>query len=245
MTNFYFQQRDNTIEVRLASDEPVNAWQGTVLLPEDLSVERILTVGTISDIWQMSPRRQDDGIVFTGGRPGGFSGDGLLFKFTAESGRYITRFSQETAAYLHDGQGTPAETELTTLAVEPVTTEETILDAVRPQSFRPIILRDEQYFEGRPVAIFSTEDSGSGISRYEVREHTDAGIGDWQLAESPYLINEGVYKLEIKAVDNFGNERIEPLRVGGELEFAFILIAIVVVIVAAVVYNVRKRWRMS
>lgn len=248
MTKFYFEQQGNNVAVKLNSDVLINAWEGAVVLPEGLVTGRIITAGSMSEIWQTTPRQEGNKIIFTGGKPNGFSSDGVLFKFIiVEPGRYNLQFSSQTTAYLNDGSGARAEATLATatLIVEPAEAREIITDTVQPQPFRPAIFQSEQFFNGQPVALFSADDFESGISHYEIREHTGAGVSGWHKAVSPYLIQPDVKKLEIKAVDNFGNERIESLivsKTGPELTVA-IIIVIAIVIAVLIVYNTIKRWR--
>lgn len=243
MAVFYFEQLGGRIEVRIASDAPVNAWQGSVLLPFDVRNVQVSTASSISDVWQEAPTFRPGKISFTGGKLNGFVGDGVLFEFTVGPGSYPLRFSPETSVYLNDGLGTKSQAELRILNFSLSSDLSTPIteDATPPEPFTPTIYREKGFFDGNPVAIFSTRDLQSGISRYEVREILEDGVIDWHIGQSPYLINSDVRMLEIKAIDYFGNERVETLKIGNFLVWE--VAAILFVILLAAMWYTLKGWR--
>lgn len=243
MARFYFEQLEGRVEVRITSDVPMNAWQGSVLLPFDLRNVKVNTAHSISDVWQESPTFRPGKISFTGGRLNGFVGDGILFEFTVPPGSYSLRFSPETSAYLNDGMGTKSQTDLRTLdfSLSSDAAISTTEDKTPPEPFVPTIYRERGFFDGNPVAIFSARDLQSGISHYEVRETIDGGIIDWHVGRSPYLINPDVRMLEIKAIDYFGNERVETLKIGSFLMWEVFALLFAVLLVA--IWYTLRGWR--
>ncbi|MEK7089787.1 MAG: hypothetical protein AAB920_03145, partial [Patescibacteria group bacterium] len=86
-------------------------------------------------------------------------------------------------------------------------------------------------------------DLDSGIQKYEVRETTARGMGDWRNAESPYVINSDVTTLEIRAYDSAWNARTESIStLITVLNIQLYAVAIGAVIILALVYTVYK-WR--
>ena len=246
MITFYFEQQENIVSVKITTDVPINAWEGSVTIPETLNIGNIITAGSIVEIWQTIPRAEGKNIVFTGGNPNGFSGDGVLFKFIVGRGNGTFTFSKDTVAYLNDGQGTQGS--ITTqplmyylgqgVIVEPR------IDREPPQPFEPVLYRESAFFDGSRVLIFSARDFESGISRYEIRETTKQGVGNWHLAESPYVVYEDVTRIEVKAVDAFNNERIAVVNVThvSWLLYTALLLGIAITIGLFVYGMMRKKW---
>jgi hypothetical protein len=232
MVKFYFTQNNQIVNVKMVADDSVNAWSGSVVLPSDIPL-RIFTGDTITKFWQKTPVQKGNLITFTGGIPSGFQGDGVLFGFAAGEGSYDFSFSPETAAYLNDGEGTKANTILQALSYSSGPESISMIDREPPQPFSPLIYREKGFFDGNPVLIFSAEDNESGISHYEARETLKLGTGNWHRVESPYLINSDVYRIQIKAVDAFGNERIAVTDVRSD--FPIVGIIFVVLVIGAVV----------
>ena len=84
---------------------------------------------------------------------------------------------------------------------------EPIKDTESPENFIPVISNDPNVFDGKFFLVFATQDKGSGIDRYEVREGES---GSFFSAQSPYRIKDqslGV-KIFVKAIDKNGNEKI-------------------------------------
>ncbi|OGH83817.1 MAG: hypothetical protein A2261_03705 [Candidatus Magasanikbacteria bacterium RIFOXYA2_FULL_44_8] len=105
------------------------------------------------------------------------------------------------------------------------------IDVDAPESFKPEIAQDPNIFGGKWFLAFATQDKGSGIDHYEIRE--DLGfriknlggiikkflipksylLNSWQEVESPYVLKDQKLKswVYIKAIDKAGNERIEVI----------------------------------
>jgi hypothetical protein len=120
---------------------------------------------------------------------------------------------RETQILLNDGKGTPASAKARPLILEVsevvvesgvATFERSDLDA--PEVFVPIVSRDPNLFDGKYFLVFATQDKGSGIAHYEVRE----GKGEYVVSESPYLLqNQNVNEnILVKAVDKVGHTRV-------------------------------------
>lgn len=197
--------------------EYINAVEGKVIFSEDLlEFKEIRDGNSIINFWIERPRVSGGEVLFSGITPGGYSGEkGLIFSLVFQStqgGRGLVEF-RDIKGLLNDGEGT--EIEMTISNLQFITSEQTSLsqavesgkeDTDRPEAFEPVIASDPAIFDGKYFLIFATQDKGSGIGRYEVRE----GKGPFVIAESPYLLqNQNLDdKITVKAVDRSGNERI-------------------------------------
>ncbi len=100
-----------TLQVNLASKQPINVVSGTIAVPMDkFVVERIAYDGSIIDLWAEEPVLKDGELRFAGGvvSPTGFTGSGTLFTLTLrplEQGKASVLWG-EAHVLAHDGQGT-------------------------------------------------------------------------------------------------------------------------------------------
>jgi hypothetical protein len=238
MTTFYLTQENNVVSARIKSGESINAWQGTISFSGAIP-KNVITEGSVSLFWQTPPNISGNEVSWSGGVPGGFSGDGILFKIILEEGSGKAVFSKDTSAYLNDGTGRAASSTLESLNLFSGAAQ-IYKDINPPLAFRPQVLKIKSIFQGQPVAVFITTDKESGISHYEIKEYTTQGELGWHTAQSPYLINQGVKELQIKAVDNFGNVRLETLWIYPPPALWVFLGALMA---GLILYNVRKRWQ--
>ena len=74
-----------------------------------------------------------------------------------------------------------------------------------------MIVSDPTIFGGKHFLVFATQDKGSGIDHYEVRE---VWWGWFRIAESPYLLQNQRLdtKITLKAIDKNGNERTSTVK---------------------------------
>lgn len=120
----------------------------------------------------------------------------------------------EPTVLRNDGLGTAltiTEQTLTLSLVDTAKSEQgTTTDTEVPEDFTPQIVADPDFFAGQSTLVFSTRDTGSGISHYEVKE---GRYGRYVRVDSPYVLHHQALDkmLYIKAVDNAGNERIKIL----------------------------------
>ena len=247
MTHFYFEQNNQTVSVKLSTDQLINAWSGEVILPANAGQVRLITADSLGRFWPKPPQQEGERIVFIGGMPNGFTGSSTLFQFEMKPGEYSISFNKETVAYLNDGLGSKIVGDLGVLnfrSLSGIATVE-LKDETPPQQFSPYLYEDKNFFNGQPVLVFETKDLESGVNHYEVREFMKLGTSDWHRAESPYLVNSDVQKIEVKAIDNFNNERTAVFNVSsGKITFQIFLALLVffTIILFVAVYNIR-RWR--
>ncbi len=213
--------------------ENINALEGIVRFPAELlEFKKIRDGNSIINFWIERPReRQGTGdkeqgeVVFSGITPGGYTGTkGLLFSlvFQAKKEGQGTLGIQQAKALLNDGQGTQTQLRVSdfqfsiseqipgSLSLVPG-----LKDTEPPESFMPEIASDPDAFEGKRFLVFATQDKGSGISYYEVKETRQRILvfSKWVEAESPYILQDQELRsyVFVKAIDKDGNARIEKI----------------------------------
>jgi hypothetical protein len=84
-----------------------------------------------------------------------------------------------------------------------------------PESFVPEVGQDPNILNGKYFVAFATQDKGSGIDHYEVKEskYQIFDFAKWNVVESPYVLTDQNLQsyIYIKAVDTAGNVRIEKI----------------------------------
>jgi hypothetical protein len=222
-TLLYLQQYGALFEVRVTTTIPVNAWQGRLVLPGDLKVQDISYGAGIGDIWQTPPVQSGEGaangIDFVGGATVGFSGDGLLFQFTAlppVRAKQMIGFDAARTKIYGGGQGTPLAATLRPITVNSedlrlATSSASRADTTVPEPFTITMFQNAKVFAGKPAVVFYATDKGSGIDHYEVEEYARYGKIGWHRAESPYMVGPDMDTILVKAVDRAGNYRVETI----------------------------------
>jgi hypothetical protein len=248
----YIQQSGNIFEVRLTTTVPVNAWQGRLLLPPDLTVQEVAYGASFGDIWQAPPTLSGTEINFVGGATSAFTGDGLLFSFTAAPPAppaALIRFDvAQTAFYAADSRASPVPLQLQPLPVDAAEIAAAAAgvpaaDVTPPEPFQITLVPDSEEFGGQTVLVFATTDSGTGVDHYEVREETQKGAIDWHPARSPYLVNPDTTAILVKAVDRAGNFHIESIALRRSVFFGWEAALLAALLAAALMalYFMRRR----
>lgn len=254
----YLQQYGATFEVRVTTTVPVNAWQGRLILPGDLKVQDISYGSGIGDIWQTPPTRSGAGVEnridFTGGAIAGFSGDGLLFRFTAappvRAEQLVRWDSAGTRLYGVDGKGTPIAATLQPLTVNSedllsASSSAPQVDTILPEPFTITLERNSAALGGKDAILFNAIDRESGIDHYEIEEHTGHGTIGWHRAENPYMVGPDMNTILVKAVDRAGNARIETISIRkagfSGLEIALFVSLLLMAGLLAVYFTHKKR----
>jgi len=155
---------------------------------------------------------------------------------------------EEAEVLKNDGLGTKANLRLNNLNISvsvdagaPIKPKENE-DKNPPESFKPEIGRDENIFDGKYFLAFATQDKGTGIDHYEVKE---GFWGKYIIAESPYLINDQSLGkvMYIKAVDKASNERVVKFIPDNAMARYqhYMLLGIILLIVFVVIFR-KKIW---
>lgn len=203
-------------------EEYVNAVEGTIVFPNDVvELKEIRDGNSVVNFWIERPRVVEaDSIDFSGIIPGGYQDTrGFLFSivFRAKTKGEGAIAMRNIKVLLNDGKGTPAEVTISNfpflvqdLAGHAVSQDSIVKDTERPETFHPAVARDESLFDGKWFLVFATQDKGSGVDHYEVRE---GAWGGFRIAQSPHLLQNQKLdkKIFVKAVDKSGNERSEIL----------------------------------
>jgi hypothetical protein len=216
-------QTGNEFEVKLFLDsnkEDVNAIEGSVVVPSDLfTVKEIRDGDSVINFWVDRPNETNGVIPFSGIIPGGFNDTkGLLFSIILQpkqEGKAAIAINN-LHVLLNDGKGTSTDATSTALSIgvtgqttgtQPVLTA--IIDTEPPEIFTPEVTSDPTMFDGKYFLVFATQDKGSGIDHYEVRE----GTAPFIIAKSPYLLQNQKLDSDITvlAYDRSGNERMATL----------------------------------
>ncbi len=211
------QNEQFVVDIVVNSAEPLNAIEGQLVFPMDaVTVVDIRDGNSIINFWVDKPHLAQSGVVaFSGITPGGFSGTNniiLSVVFEAKSSGVASLSLQKITALKNDGLGTKAilDSRAVHISIGPgdsVSRKEVLKDTESPEDFNPVITSDPTIFNGTYFLVFATQDKGSGINRYAVRE------GEWgwyRNAESPHLLkhqqlNKNIY---VKAIDKAGNARV-------------------------------------
>ncbi len=210
------------------SNEEINAVEGRIIFPSDiLELKEIRTANSIVNFWVEKPRSNSDGqIIFSGITPGGYQGEkGLLFSLIflpKKEGRGVVDI-QEAKTLLNNGKGTEAPLSISPyqFTISPVVSTAPsvppIIDKEPPESFIPEIAQNPATFNGKWFLAFATQDKGSDIDHYEVKESRQKIFGifaKWVTAESPYILQDQELRsyIFVKAIDKAGNERIAKIN---------------------------------
>lgn len=238
-------EEEFVVEVFINIDESVNAVEGKIVFPKDiLEVREIRDSNSSVNFWIEKPSISPDGeLVFSGITPGGFSGvNNLIFStvFKAKKEGTASISTIKIKALQNDGLGTELPLTLRNVMVniksgDSTIRKETLRDTDPPELFTPIIASDPLIANGKHFVVFSTQDKGSGIKHYKIRE---GRFGWWREVESPYfLMYQSLTKdIYIRAIDNANNERVAflPASVHREWWKQYELLAIIIILFSVV-----------
>ena len=246
-----------TLAVRLDVDEMaeecVNAVSAVISYPTNIEPVDVSIGESIFSMWVEQPtiNRTERTITFAGGIPNGYCGrvigdprlsnilmqlvvmvPGFSIGGAADSNIAEIYFTDESLAYLNDGQGTavPVESYPSRISIirkpgaelQNAWQKEVDADRVLPEEFSISLQRDEKAFSGKYYIVFNTSDKQTGIDHYEVIEEPMSQFGafQWGRADAPWITARSPYVLKdqslnsivrVKAVDKAGNERIANL----------------------------------
>lgn len=206
-----------------AENEEINAVEGEIMFPNDrVEPKEIRDENSIISFWVERPKiAEKSKISFSGIIPGGYKATkGLIFSllFLAKKEGRVGVTIHDVRALKNDGLGTPASVAVSdflfSISAHPeVASQEPVKvkDNDPPENFTPEISQAKDMFDGKYFLVFATQDKGSGLDHYEVRE------GFWARfisAESPHLLQSQKLdkKIFVKAIDKSGNERIAVLE---------------------------------
>ena len=249
--------------------EEINALEGKIIFPADkIKVSKIKTGSSLINIWVTPPQSYPgvSSIPFSGITPGGFKTPGEVFTvtFLALNPGTANLAVQEGQALLNDGLGTPAKLTAKTYSFQihlPVAPAKPVIeqpvDREKPEPFTPMIVQNQELYNGRFTLIFAAADKNSGIDHYEISEKRIYRLGPLAIElgssgrfVSPYLLHDQkrLSVITVKAVDGAGNEEtvtLPPLRplywYENFLIWGIILLVLVVLTCFRIFYVQRQR----
>ncbi len=176
-----------SVPVRFASEgEQVNVIEGSILVPDGVSIDRIDTGGSVVSLWTERPAYTPAtrSISFSGGVPGALPANAtvVLFYIRAHAsapGTYVFT-PQQATAYRADGSGEriAVNAESSTLSVGEagsVAAGPTVTVGATPLIAE--VGHDDSLFDGKYFATFYGGEAGEGVDHYTVQE------GWWRSAE--------------------------------------------------------------
>lgn len=214
-----------TATIFLNTEESINALEGQLAFPADLlELVEIQSGNSIVSFWIDKPKVESDKIFFSGIIPGGFIGEKgsiLSMLFQAKKPGDGSIAIRSIKVIKNDGVGSTAATITSDFQFSIIEGTFAIVhkkekDREPPETFRPEIARDESLFDGKWFLVFATQDKGSGIDRYEIKETRYKFFGSfskWISAESPCILQDQELRsyVFVKVVDKAGNKRITQI----------------------------------
>lgn len=203
-------------------EEIINALEVTLKYSDNLELENISDGNSIINLWISKPKLENNrGSIFLSGlAPGGIrTSEGIVLNLTFKSlysGRGDIQV-ENAEIFLNNPDVSETEVKISNLNFEiqnnPSITpqgQKLILDFLPPDKFQIYLSRDENIFDNSWFVSFTTQDKGSGINHYEIREKFLGIFGDWENGDSPYILSDQFLLsiIEVKALDDVGRERI-------------------------------------
>lgn len=244
------------VKIRIdTGDKEINALEGELRVSGPAKIKSVSTAGSIFSLWPTRPSINNNVISFAGGSPSSTFGRDLnLFTILlslTDSGP-VTIESSNLIGYLADGKGTSFSGTVSSYKIQVGARGATsrddlalliLTDKIPPLPFIIDLGRDPALYDGKYFLTFHTEDTESGIDRYEVRE------GDLPSVRSgnTYVLQDQRlrHKVEVKAVDIAGNARIQvlDLQKTPSLATRIIIILIITILTIIVIKRIRSRSR--
>lgn len=239
------------IEVRLDPlAKKLNVVEGTIAFQGDnlekLAV-KVETGGSLLLIWPTPPQYSvtEKIIRFSGGVPGGFSNEGLLFRLrltSAVAGKTSINWINGTA-YLNDGQGTLEPISARSLAVNLIEQSITAGTEISPDKTAPQfeytdIGQDKNTYDGKIFLSFQATDDLSGVARYEVKEGSVVTV----VTSGVYILQDQSRRtpISITAYDQAGN-KIET-KIPAKIFWAKYVIIILLVVVVIFLFVLKLKY---
>lgn len=254
----------DTFEVALLLDtenEDINAVEGDISFSDNLILRSINDGGSFVTLWVERPVLENKNIIFAGIIPGGYRGGlspywngykpGEILKlvFKVESAGIMWFKILNTTILLNDGDGTSITPNIENMkfttaemqkGMDVLQGQYEYDDTDPPDFFVPNIVQSENIFDGKYFLIFETQDKGSGILFYEVKE----GKRKFITAESPYLLKDQSLKsfIQVKAVDRSGNIRTVDLNATYPPSvFKNYIFWVIIILIVIIIWRRRKK----
>ena len=232
--------------------ENVNAIEGEIVFPTStLEFQEIRDGVSFVSLWIKKPSFYGNSVIFSGILPGGYEGNQTyLFSFVLK-GKEVgeaTIDAKNMRVLRNEPAGSPVSVKISPLKLQikeqsDVPEFSIPEDTAPPEPFTPQIAKDPTLFDGKWFLVFATQDKGSGINHYEVKEQRRFHEGKWIVTESPYILKDQklLSAIFVKAIDKKGNERITMLPARNqpswqEKYLLQIIFGIIIIVGVAVVF---------
>jgi len=251
-------EKDFSVGLRIDAKNQINAISVGIFIPPEITLIDAVIGNSIINFLVEKPSFDESSriLTFSGIIPGGFQGEKeplltIKIKTVGQEGKEILTFNKEkTKIYLHTPEGVEDSLELESLTLPIIKGRENIIikndDNDPPENFKPEISRDPNIFENRRFLVFATQDKGSGVEYYKVKETRQkffSIFSKWTSAESPYILRDQKMRsyVFVKAIDKAGNERITKILPENPLQwYENYENYIIIVMICAIIWAIGK-----
>lgn len=216
---------DITIRILIDTETPINALELKLAYPVDLLQAKSLNDGqSIVSLWQTRDWQSKKGeIIITGGMPRAFAGTkGEIAKFTFNTIKEgLPSISIPSGVvYYADGKGTRIEATTAKFSFSIKKTNQSSVATSSNGTALPIQDQDTKKpvfgvtdtltnaADSTRLAIFEVKDDDSGINDTQLRTMKWFTWSEWGVVSNPAKLPSGIWKYQIKARDNAGNESV-------------------------------------
>jgi hypothetical protein len=235
---------DSPVSFAIEADmqgEVVNAVEASFVYDETfLRFEEGLDTESRMLFWVTYPDMCGRGkICLSGITPGGFAGNAqniASLSFIPLKAGTTTLSLLSPRLLRHDGKGT--DINVTAESIQ-IVIEESLgdeapskepLDTEPPEVFTPKLIADPSVYDGHFVLVFDTKDKQTKVVSYLIREFRHpllAWFAEWNVAESPYLLEDQSLSshIEVKAIDSAGNERVMKVLPQAPVNYVWSLVS--------------------
>jgi hypothetical protein len=243
------------IQIRIAPEgEHLNVVEGTIRIPNGVTVTRVSTGGSSLTLWTVQPvfSRATHEVSFTGGVPGGLPADGTSLLITvyarASAGTYAITPTTVTG-FRADGSGTrvPVTVSPITVTVGSATVKDTTpADHQAPDQLIAELGSDASIFGGLPYVFAYGHDAGTGIASFETKE---GWFGSFAPSDRYYVLKHSpaYTPVWVRAIDVAGNARTVHVPGTGGLVFIAVCAApfvlLILLLIALFIWKKRRPHR--
>ncbi len=196
------------------NNQSINAVEGNIVVDDVFTIKDIKDGDSNINLWLNRPTDDMNTVSFSGIVTGGINSPKTkIFSMVLNAKQEGSGFVQagDIKVLQNDGKGSALETSIESAQIEISKavgeTKIAEVDTEKPESFTPIIDRNDAMFDGNHFIVFSTQDKKSGIKEYKIKE----GIfGSYTTVQSPYELKDQTLTsfISVKAIDKMGNERV-------------------------------------
>ena len=235
-----------TVQVLVQSDVAVNAFDLTLNYdPNIFEFNSFNTAHSIIDFWHSSPKVLAPGTIkLEGGstRPfSGASGEIASIEFHTKAEGSATIALSNAQVYLADGKGTAVSSYASYLMLaiassSPIVSVAEIKDETQPVLYAQV---EKNPYDSAPLVVFQAIDKESGVQSVLMRSRAWISWDDWKPVSNPVALAGGVWALELKAVDNYGNQTVETMYIWNALIKKVLYILLGAVLMLGAYYAIR------